>query len=158
MEKRSCRVTFNSERDKKSAEAKMAALRKESKGRSQVTSARPDARPYRGDVRDSFSEMKTELWNFWKQTCTRAGFENLIVPENVWSKNIFILQRVSGKGAETKLYFEFTDPTNLESWLVFNHEQNPFAGLDLTKEVPNSRYLEINGSRAKTLTKSVFII
>ena len=98
--------------------------------------------------------MKTELLNFWKQYCTRAGFEHLIVPENVWSKNIFILQRVSGKGAETKLYFEFTDPTNLESWLVFNREQNPFSGLDLTKEVPNSRYLEIAGSRTKTLAKS----
>ena len=132
----------------------MAALRKETKGRSKVTTARPDARPYRGDVRDSFSEMNTELWNFWKQTCTRAGFENLIIPENVWSKNIFILQRVSGKGADTKLYFEFTDPTNLESWLVFNREMNPFDGLDLTKEVPNSRYAEIAGSRAKTLAKS----
>ena len=113
-------MTFNSERVKKSAEAKIAAVRKGSKGRSQVTSARPDARPYRGDVRDSFSEMKIELWNFWKQTCTRAGFEYLIVSENVWSKNIFILQRVSGKGAETKLYFEFTYPTNLDSWLVLH--------------------------------------
>ena len=147
-------MTFNSEREKKSAEAKIAALRKGSKSKSQVTSTRPDARPYRGDVRDSYSEMKTELLNFWKQHCTRAGFEHLIVSENVWSKNIFILQRVSGKGAETKLYFEFTDPTNLESWLVFNREQNPFAGLDLTKEVPNSRYLEIAGSRARTLAKS----
>ena len=76
------------------------------------------------------------------------------MPENVWSKNIFILQRVSGKGAETKLYFEFTDPTNMESWLVFNREQNPFSRLDLTKEVPNSRYHDIAGPRAKTLEKS----
>ena len=102
----------------------------------------------------SFGNLNLKEMNFWKQHCTRAGFEHLIVPENVWSKNIFILQCVSGKGAETKLYFKFTDPTNLESWLVFNREQNPFAGLDLTKEVPNSGYLEIAGSSAKTLSKS----
>ena len=133
----------------------MAALQKDkTNGGSKVTTVRPEARPYRGDVRDSYTEMKTELWNYWRQTGSRAGFENLIVPENVWSKNIFILQRVSGKGADTKLYFEFTDPTNLESWLVLNREQNPFDGLDLTKEVPNSWYAEIAGPRAKTLAKS----
>ena len=95
--------------------------------------------------------MKTEHWNLWQQTCIGAGLEHLIVPENVWSKNIFNLQCVSGKGAETKLFFEFTDPTNMESWLVFNREQNPFSLLDLTKEVPNNRYHAIAGSRAKTM-------
>ena len=116
-----------------------------------MTTVRPDARPYRGDVRDSFDEMKTELWNFWQQTCIGARIEHLIVPENVWSKNIFILQRVSGNGKEVKLFYEFTDPTNMESFLVLNPEQNPFKILDLTKEVPSKRYHTIAGSRAKTL-------
>ena len=89
--------------------------------------------------------------NYIQRTCSGAGFEELIVPENVWSKNIFILQRVSGKGADFKLYYEFTDPTNMESWLVFNREQNPFSVLDLTKEVPNNGYHAIAGSRAKTM-------
>ena len=146
-------MTFLSERDKKSAEGKLAVLRK-NKGGSKVKTMRPEARPYKGDVRDSYKQMKTELWHYWQQICNREGYEYLNVPENVWSKNIFIIQRVSGKGADTKLYFEFTDPTNLESWLVFNREQNPFAGLDLTKEIPNSRYAVIAGSRSKTLAKS----
>ena len=133
-------MTFNSERDKKSAEAILASLRKESRGKSQVTTVRPDARPYKGDVRTSY--------------CTGAGFEELIVPENVWSKNIFILQRVSGKGVDCKLFYEFTDPTNMESWLVFNCEQNPFKILDLTKEVPNNRYHAIAGARAKILNQA----
>ena len=116
-----------------------------------MTTVRPDARPYKGDVRSSYDEIKNELWTYWQQYCTGAGFEELIVPENVWSKNIFILQRVSGNRADIKLFFEFRDPTNMESWLVFNCEQNPFAILDLTKEVPNNRYHDIAGPRAKTL-------
>ena len=132
-------MTFVSERDKKSAEGKLAALQK-SKCGSSVKSTRPEPHPYKSDVRDSYKQMKTELWHYWQQICNRDGYEYLNVPENVWSKNIFIIQRVSRKGADTKRYYEITDPTNLESWLVFNREQNPFDGLDLTKEVPNSRY------------------
>ena len=98
--------------------------------------------------------MKTELWHYWQQICNRDGYEYLNVPENVWSKNIFIYQRFSGKGADSKLYYEITDPTNLESWLVFNREQNPFSGLDFLCEVPNRGYAEIAGSRAKTLEQS----
>ena len=49
------------------------------------------------------------------------------------------------------MFYEFTDTTNMESFLVLNSEQNPFEVLDLTKEVPNERYHRIVGSRAKTL-------
>ena len=146
-------MTFVSERDKKSAEGKLAALQK-SKGGSSVKSTRPEPRPYKSNIRDSYKQMKTELWHYWQQICNRDGYEYLNVPENVWSKNIFIYQRFSGKGADSKLYYEITDPTNLESWLVFNREQNPFSGLDFSKEVPNRRYAEIAGSRAKTLEQS----
>ena len=85
-------MTFVSERDKKSAEGKLAALQK-SKGGSSVKSTRPEPRPYKSDVRDSYKQMKTELWHSWQQTCNREGYEYLNVPENVWSKNIFIYQR-----------------------------------------------------------------
>ena len=125
VDKRTCRVVFNSERDKKSAEGILARLRKDSKGKSKVNTVRPDARPYKGDVRKSYDEIKNEIWTYWQQYCTNKGFEQLIVAEHVWSKNFFILQRVSGKGADSKLFYEFTDPTNMESWLVFNLEQNP---------------------------------
>ena len=138
VDKRTCRVVFNSERDKKSAEGILARLREDSKGKSKVTTVRPDARPYKGDVRKSYDEIKNKLWTYWQQYCTNKGFEQLIVAEHVWSKNIFILQRVSGKGADSKLFYEFTDPTNMESWLVFNREQNPFDILYLTKEVLNN--------------------
>ena len=119
LETRSCRVTFLSERNKKSAKGKLAALRK-NKGGSKVITMRPEARPYKGDVRDSYKQMKTELYHFWQQICNREGLDYLRVTENVWSRNIFIYQRFSGKGADAKLYYELTDPTNLESWLVFN--------------------------------------
>ena len=131
-------MAFNSERDKKSAEGILARLRKDPKGKSKVTMMRPDARPYKGNVRKSYDEIKNEIWTYWQQYCTNKGFEQLIVAEHVWSKNIFILQRVSGKGADSKLFYEFTDPTNMESWLVFNREQNPFHILYLTKEVLNN--------------------
>ena len=61
------------------------------------------------------------------------------------------MQRVLGRGKDLKVYFEFTDPTNMESFLVLNPEQNPFEVLDLNKEVPNERYHRAVGSRAKTL-------
>ena len=85
-------MTFVSERDKKSAEGKLAALRK-SKGGSGVKTARPEPRPYKGDVRDSYKQMKAELYYFWQQICNRDGLEYLRVTENVWSRNIFIYQR-----------------------------------------------------------------
>ena len=69
-------------------------------------------------------------------------------------KNIFINERFSGKGADAKLYYEVLDPTNLESWLVFNREQNPFTGLYFSMQVPNRRYAEIAGTRAKKLSQS----
>ena len=69
-------------------------------------------------------------------------------------KNILINERFSGKGADAKLYYEVLDPTNLESWLVFNREQNPFTGLDFSMEVPIRRYAEITGTRAKKLSQS----
>ena len=81
--------------------------------------------------------MKAELYNYWQIICNRDGLDYLRVAEDVWTKNIFITQRFSGKGADAKLYFEVLDPTNLESWLVFNREQNPFSGLDFSQEVPN---------------------
>ena len=143
-------MTFLSEREKKSVEGKLAALRK---GGSSVKSTRPEPRPYKGDVRDSYKQMKAELYYFWQQICNRDSLEYFRVTENVWSRNIFIYQRFSGKGADAKLYYEFTDPTNLESWLVFNREQDPFSGLDFSHEVPNRRYAEIAGTRARELSK-----
>ena len=62
------------------------------------------------------------------------------------------MQRVTGRGDDLKMFYEFTDPTNMESFLVLNSEQNPFEVLGLTKEVPNERYHRIVGSRAKTLS------
>ena len=69
-------------------------------------------------------------------------------------ENIFINERFAGKGADAKLYFEVLDPTNLESWLVFNREHNTFEGLDLTLEIPNRQYTDIAGTRAKPICKS----
>ena len=134
-----------------SAEGILASLRKDSKSKSKVTTMRPDAKPFKGDVRKGYDEIKNLLYTYWQQYCNKTGNEGLIVPENVWSKHIFILQRVSGNGKEVKLFYEFTDPTNMESFLVLNPEQNPFEILDLTKEVPNNRYHTVAGSRAKTL-------
>ena len=116
-------MTFVSERAKKSAEGKLPTLQK-SKGGSGVKTTRPKPRPYKGDVRDTYKQMKTELYQFWLQICNKEGWDYLRVTENVWSRNIFIYQRLSGKGADAKLYYEITDPTNLESWLVINREQN----------------------------------
>ena len=76
---------------------------------------RPDAKPFKGDVRKGYVEIKNMLYTYWQQYCNKTGNEGLIVPENVWSKHIFILQRVTGKGADVKLFYEFTDPTNMES-------------------------------------------
>ena len=61
------------------------------------------------------------------------------------------MQRVTGKGKNLKMFYELMDPTNMESFLVLNPDQNPFEVLDLTKEVPNKRYHRTVGSRAKTL-------
>ena len=151
VDRRTCRVTFNSDRDKRSAEATLANFRRNSKGKSKVTTARPDARTFAGDVRKDYGELKKTLFTYWQQYCNKSNREELIVSENVWSKNIFIMQRVTGRGADVKLFYEFTDPTNMESFLVLNSEQNPFEVLDLSKEVPNERYHSIAGSRAKTL-------
>ena len=144
-------MAFNSERDKKSAEGILAGLRKDSKSKSKVTTMRPDAKTFVGDVRKEYKEIKKLLFTYWQQYCNKTSNENLNVSEDVWSKHIFILQRVTGKGADFKLFYEFTDPTNMESFLVLNPEQNPFEVLDLGKEVPNKRYHAIAGQRVKTL-------
>ena len=90
-----------------------------------------------GNVRDSYKQMKAELDTYWQSICSQDSLSHLNVAEDVWMKSIFINQRFSGKGADAKRYFEVLDPTNLESWLVFNREQNPFSGLDFSQEVPN---------------------
>ena len=149
--RKSCRLAFNSERDKKSAEGILAGLRRDSKSKSTVTSLRPDAKTFVGDVRKGYKEIKKLLHTYWQQYCTKEGFEHLIVPEDVWSKHIYIIQKVTGKGADFKLFYEFTDPSNMESFLVLNPEQNPFEVLELGTEVPNKRYQAIAGARAKTL-------
>ena len=105
-------------------------------------------------VTEFISEQTQKFLKDWQIICNRDGLDYLRVAEDVWTKNIFITQRFSGKWADAKLYFEVLDPTNLESWLVFNREQNPFSGLDFSQEVPNRRYAEIAGTRAKKLSKS----
>ena len=54
VSKRSARVAFFSVR-----EGLLSALRK--KGRSNITSKRPKPRPYMGNVRDRYKQMKAEL-------------------------------------------------------------------------------------------------
>ena len=151
VDRRTCRVTFNSDRDKRSAEATLASLRRNSKGKSKVTTARPDARTFAGDVRKDYGTLRKTLYIYWQQYCTKSSREELIVSEDEWSKHIYVMQRVTGKGNDLKMFYEFTDPTNMESFLVLNPDQNPFEVLDLTKEVPNERYHRTVGSRAKTL-------
>ena len=152
MSRRSARVALFSVREKAAAEGLLSALRK--KGKSGITSKRPEVRPYIGDVRDSYKQMKVELYNYWQSVCNLKDLGHLNVTEDVWMKNIFINERFSGKGADAKLYFEVLDPTNLESSLVFNREQNPFEGLDFTIEIPNHWYADIAGTRAKPMSKS----
>ena len=152
MSRRSARVALFFVREKAAAEGLLSALRK--KGKAGITSKRPEVRPYIGDVRDSYKQMKVELYNYWQSVCNLKDLGHLNVTEDVWMKNIFINERFSGKGADTKLYYEVLDPTNLESWLVFNREQNPFTGLDFSMEVPNRRYAEITGTGAKKLSQS----
>ena len=64
MDKRTCRVTFNSDRDKRSAEGILASLRKNSKSKSKVTTMRPDAKPFKGDVRKEYDEIKKLLYTY----------------------------------------------------------------------------------------------
>ena len=151
--RKTCKVTFNSDRDKKAAEGVLARLRRNSKGKSAVSTQRPDARTYPGDVRPEYNKIKQMLFGYWQQFCRKNNREDLIVSEDTWKKNIFVLYRVTGRGdADKKLFFEFSDPSNMESFLVLNPDQNPFEVLDLNKEVPNARYHRAVGDRAKTLT------
>ena len=102
VDKRTCRVTFNSDRDKRSVEGILASLRKNSKSKSKVTTMRPDTKPFKRDVRKEYNEIKQLLYTYWQQFCNKTGNEGLIVSENVWSKHIFILQRVTVKEATMK--------------------------------------------------------
>ena len=151
VDRKTCKATFNSERDKKAAEAVLAKLRRNSKGKSTVSTARPDAKPYAGDVRPEFNEIKKTLFAYWQQFCTKNSRPDLIVSEDTWKKNVYVLNRVTGRGKDMKMFFEFTDPSNMESFLDLNPDQNPFEVLDMNKEVPNACYLRAVGSRAKTL-------
>ena len=152
VDRKTCKVTFNSDRDKKAAEGVLARLRRNSKGKPAVSTQRPDARTYPGDVRPEYNKIKQMLFGYWQQFCRKNNREDLIVSEDTWKKNIFVIYRVAGRGNDdTKLFFEFTDPSNMESFLVLNPDQNPFEVLDLNKEVPNARYHRAVGDRAKTL-------
>ena len=106
-------------REKAAAEGLLSALRK--KGKSKITSKRPEARPYIGDVRDSYKQMKSELYNYWQMICNTDGLDHLRVTEDVWTKSIFINQRFSGKGADAKLYFKFLDPTKKAYTLEYSY-------------------------------------
>ena len=85
------------------AEAKLPQLRKE--GRTGVKSRRPEVRPFAGDVRMSYKEMKGELHNYWQMSCNERNRTNLSVELDIWEENIFINERFSGrkKDATTKL-------------------------------------------------------
>ena len=52
-----CKLCIIDWLNKKSAESKLAVLRK-NKGGSKVKSIRSEARPYKGDVRDSYKQIK----------------------------------------------------------------------------------------------------
>ena len=94
-------------------------------------------------------EMKGELYQFWSMTCSEQNRDELIVEKNIWDGNVFINERFSGRGSEAKLFYEVIDPSNMESWLIFNREQNPFSGLELHLDIPNRRYSEIAGARVR---------
>ena len=49
-------------------------------------------------------------------------------------RKIFSLTNVSQEGRRM-LYYEVIDPTNMESWLIYNREQNPFGGLNLNLDI-----------------------
>ena len=150
--RKTCKVTFNSDRDKKAAEGVLARLRRNSKGKLAVSTQRPDAKPYPGDVRPEYTKIKQMLFAYWQQYCRKSNRPDLIVSEDTWKKNVFVINRVIGRGKDDlKLFFEFTDPSNMESFLVLNPDQNPFEVLDLNKEVPNACYHRAVGDRAKTL-------
>ena len=149
--RKTCKATFNSDRDKKAAEGTLARLRRNSKGKPTISTARPDAKSFAGDVRPEYNELKKTLFVYWQQFCTKNGRPELIVSEDTWIKNVFVINRVTGRGKDLKMFFEFTDPSNMESFLVLNPDQNPFEVLDMNKEVPNACYLRAVGSRAKTL-------
>ena len=151
VERKTCKATFNSERDKRAAEGVLARLRRNSKGKLSVNTQRPDAKPYPGDVRPDYNTIKQMLFVYWQQFCTKNNRLDLIVSEDTWKKNVFVLNRVTGRGKDMKMFFEFSDPSNMESFLVLNPDQNPFEVLDLNKEVPNACYHRAVGDRAKTL-------
>ena len=60
-DRKSCRLAFNSERDKKSVEDILAVLRRDSKSKSKGTTWRPDAKTFVGDVRKWYKEIKKLL-------------------------------------------------------------------------------------------------
>ena len=154
VDRRTCKVSFNSERDKREAENVLARIRRNSKGKSTVSTARPDAKTFTGDVRPAYNVIKQRLFGYWNQFCAVHEREDLIVSEDIWNKHIFVINRVSGKGRDMKVYYEFTDPSNRESFLVLNPDQNPFDVLDMNEAVPNALYRKAAGSRAKTLNNA----
>ena len=154
VDRRTCKASFNSERDKKEAENVLARIRRNSKGKSTVSTARPDAKTFTGDVRPAYNVIKQRLFAYWNQFCAVHEREDLIVSEDIWNKNIFVINRVTGKGRDMKVFYEFTDPSNRESFLVLNPDQNPFDVLDMNEEVPNAFYRKAAGSRAKTLNNA----
>ena len=105
-------------------------------------------RPFAGDVRMSYKEMKGELHNYWLISCNERNRNDLSVELDIWEENIFINERFSGRKKNAKLYYKVIDPTNLEFWLIYNREQNPFGGLNLNLDIPNQRYHKLAGTRA----------
>ena len=88
VSKRSCRVAFFSIREKAEAEGLLSVLRK--KGKFGVRSKRPDVHPYIGDVRDSYKQMKVELYSYWRSVINLQNLGHLNVTKDVWMENIFI--------------------------------------------------------------------
>ena len=88
-------------------------------------------RLFAGDVCMSYKEMKGELHNYWLITCNERNRNDLSVELDIWEENIFINERFSGRKKDAKLYYKVIDPTNMESWLIYNREETPFNSLDL---------------------------
>ena len=101
------------------------------------------------------ANIKAYLWRLYEGTITRHGKGELSSHPGVFSRGISVDEKSTRVNDMFKLWYEFTDPTNMTDILLFYHGCDPFIGFDWSDPIPNPyfianySYLNIWGIMAK---------
>ena len=76
----------------------------------------------------------------YENTLRRTGNDLYIPIQAAFSRGIFVEEKTTGVGGKFKLWYEFTDPSNMTDILVYYYGYDPFIGFEWNDPIPNPKF------------------